>query len=180
MNRLPHPGRLLLPAALLLSACATAPAPASFVLTPADIERQIETDLGAALELFKGVAVRRPEVALMPAADRVQLLWVVRMSDGANPVPFGVALALSGKPLLNPAASGIELTDVTIEDVRLSGVPRLFGFGLTQLAEKKGAQLPDLPLVRLPKEQLVRDRVVYAATGVNVTYAGLRVDVRPR
>ena len=165
---------------LLLAACTTLPGPRSFTLTPADIERQVEADLGATLELFRGLDMRRPEVALMPISERLQLTWTVRVPDGPTSAPLGVAVALAGKPVLNPARNGISLTQVTLEDVRVTGVPVLFGFGLAQLGERKGASLPDLPLIALPAEQMTRRQVAYGATGVAVTFSGLRVDLEPK
>lgn len=165
---------------LLLAACATLPGPRSFTLTPTEIERQIEADLGATFELFRGLDMRRPEVALMPVSDRLQLTWNVRVPDGPTNAPLGVAVALAGKPVLNPARSGVTLTQVTLEDVRITGMPVLFSFGLAQLGERKGASLPDLPLISLPPEQMTRRQVAYGATGVAVTFSGLRVDLEPR
>ncbi len=164
----------------LVVACATTPGPRSFVLSTTDIERQIETDLGSAFELFKGLDMRRPEVALMPVSERLQLTWTLRVPDGPTELPLGVAVALAGKPVLNSARSGIELTQVTLEDVRVTGVPKLFSFGLASLGERKGASLPNLPLISLPSEQLLRQQVSYGATGVEVTFGGLRVDIAPK
>jgi hypothetical protein len=165
---------------LLLAACGTLPGPRSFTLTPSDIERQIEADLGATLELFRGLDMRRPEVALMPVSDRLQLTWTVRVPDGPTSAPLGVAVALAGKPALNAAGNGINLTQVTLEDVHVTGAPMLFSFGLAQLGERKGASLPDLPLMSLPPEQMTRRQVAYGATGVVVTFTGLRVDLEPK
>lgn len=165
---------------LLLVACTTLPGPRSFVLTPIDIERQIEADLGTVFELLKGLEMRRPEVALMPVSERLQLTWNVRLPSGPTSVPFGLAVVLAGRPELNAARNGVQLTQVTLEDVRITGTPALFGFGLSQLGERKGARLPDLPLVSLPADQLTRNQVAYAATAVTVTYAGLRVDIEPK
>jgi hypothetical protein len=167
-------------AALLLAACVSLPGPRSFTLTPNDIEKQIVADLGSAFELFRGLDVRRPEVALMPVSDRLQLSWTLRIPDGPTSAPLGVAVAISGKPVLDTARSGIVLSQVTLEDVRVTGVPMLFGFGLSQLGDRKGAALPDLPLLTLPADQLTRSQVAYAATGLQVTFAGLRVDLEPR
>jgi hypothetical protein len=171
-------GALLL--ALALAGCATTPGPRSFMLSTSDIERQIETDLGSAFELFKGLEARRPEVSLMPVSERLQLTWTVRVPDGPTSMPLGVAVALAGKPVLNAAGSGINLTQVTLEDVRVTGVPKLFSFGLAQLGDRKGAKLPDLPLVSLPPERLLQQQVAYGATGVEVTFGGLRVDIAPK
>ena len=165
---------------LLLVACTTLPGPRSFVLTPIDIERQIEADLGTIFELLKGLEMRRPEVALMPVSDRLQLTWNVRMPSGPTSAPFGLAVVLAGKPELSTARNGVVLTQVTLEDVRITGTPALFGFGLSQLGDRKGARLPDLPLVSLPADQLTRHQVAYSATAVTVTYAGLRVDIEPK
>jgi hypothetical protein len=164
----------------LLAACSTLPGPRSFTLTPTEIERQIEADLGTTFELFRGLDMRRPEVALMPVSDRLQLTWTVRVPDGPTSAPLGVAVALAGKPVLNAARNGVSLTQVTLEDVRVTGVPVLFSFGLAQLGERKGASLPDLPLISLPPEQMTRRQVAYAATGVVVTFSGLRVDLEPK
>ena len=135
---------------LLLAACETLPGPRSFTLTPAEIERQIEADLGATFELFRGLDVRRPEVALMPVSDRLQLTWTVRVPDGPTNVPLGVAVALAGKPVLNAARTGVTLTQVTLEDVRVTGVPVLFSFGLAQLGERKGASPVSYTHLTLP------------------------------
>lgn len=165
---------------LLVAGCATSHGPQAFVLTTAEIERQIVTDLGGAFELFKGLDMRRPEVALMPVSERLQLTWNLRVPDGPTSAPLGVAVALAGKPMLNKAGTGIELTQVTLEDVRLTGAPQLFGFGLARLGERKGTGLPDLPLLALPAERLMREQVAYGATSVEVTYGGLRVNIAPK
>jgi hypothetical protein len=166
--------------ALVLAACASLPGPRSFTLTPTEIEKQIQADLGSAFELFKGLDIRRPEVALMPVSERLQLTWTVRVPDGPTSAPLGVAIAIAGKPALNAARNGVMLTQVTLEDVRVTGVPVLFGLGLAQLGERKGAVLPDLPLLALPADQLIRQQVAYGATAVAVTFTGLRVDLEPR
>jgi hypothetical protein len=165
---------------LATAACSTLPGPRSFTLTPGEIERQTEANLGATFELFRGLDVRRPEVALMPFSDRLQLTWTVRVSDGPTNTPLGVAVALSGRPVLNAARNGVKLTQVTLEDVRVTGVPMLFSLGLAQLGERKGASLPDLPLLALPPEEMTRRQVAYGATGVAVTFGGLRVDLEPK
>jgi hypothetical protein len=165
---------------VLLAGCATMPGPRSFTLAATDIERLIEADLGSTFELFKGLDVRRPEVALMPVSGRLQLTWNVRVPDGPTNAPLGVAVALAGKPTLNSVRSGVQLTEVTLEDVRVTGVPVLFSFGLAQLGERKGVALPDLPLISLPADKLTRKQVAYSATGVAVTFGGLRIDLEPR
>ena len=165
---------------VLLAACAALPGPRSFTLSPGDIERQIEADLGTTFELFKGLDMRRPEVALMPVSGRLQLTWTVRVPDGPTSMPLGVAVAVAGKPTLNAARTGVMLTQVTLEDVRVTGVPVLFGLGLAQLGERKGASLPDLPLMSLPPEELTRKQVAYGATAVAVTFTGLRIDLEPK
>lgn len=166
--------------ATLLAACAGMPGPRTFTLTPSEIERYVVADLGTTFELFRGLDVRRPEIALMPVSDRLQLTWTVRVPDGPTGAPLGVAVALAGKPTLNAARNGVDLTQVTVEDVRLTGVPMLFNLGLAQLGERKGASLPDLPLLLLPDEQMTRRQVAYAATGVTVTFTGLRIDLEPK
>jgi hypothetical protein len=67
-----------------------------------------------------------------------------------------------------------------LEDVRVSGVPRLLGFGLGQLTDRKGADFSDVALFTLPPGQLRRFEVAYEATRVEVTYRGLRISIAPR
>lgn len=175
--------RLLLTClAFVLAGCALPHGPRSITLTPDEIERQIETDLGALLEVFRGLDLRRPEVGLMPGAGRLQLAWHVRLPNTAlEPGRYGwvnARIEVSGVPKLNAAGNGVALTQVTIDDVRLGGLPGLLGF--SQLLDRKGAALPDFALIALPESELRRGDVVYRATAVSVSYGGLRIDVEPR
>ncbi len=169
---------LMLFLGVLLGACATMHGPQTITLTTADIEQQIQTDLGGVMEVFKGADLRRPEVSLMPASERLQLGWNVKLPDGPTGAPIGVTVELSGKPVLNDARNGIDLADVRIEDVRFAGLPRFLS--LARLGDKKGTALPDLPLMSLPAEKLRQDHVVYGATGVSVGYTGLKIDIAPK
>lgn len=168
--------------AFVLASCASPHGPRSLTLTPEEIERHIETDLGALMEVFRGLELRRPEVGLMPAAGRVQLAWTVRLPNTAlDPAQYGwinARIEVSGKPKLNAAGNGIVLTQATIDDVRLGGLPRLFGF--SQLIDRKGAALPDFALIALPDGVLRRADVVYRASAVSVTYSGLRIEIEPK
>lgn len=168
--------------AFVLAGCASVHGPRSITLTTEEIERQIETDLGSLLEVFRGLELRRPEVGLMPAAERLQLAWNVRLPNTAPDAGLygwlNARIEVSGKPMLNAARNGVMLTQVTIDDVRLGGLPRMFGF--SQLLERKGAALPDFALVALPEDELRRAGVVYRATAVAVSYRGLRVDIEPK
>lgn len=169
---------LAIAAFLLVTACAIMHGPRTVTLATSEIEQQIQTDLGAAMELFRGVELRRPAVALMPASERLQLTWEAKLLDGPTGKPISVAVELSGKPVLNAARNAIDLTEVRIEDVRLASLPRFLS--LTWLTDRKGAALPDLPLMALPANLLQRDHVAYAATGVSVGYIGLKIDIAPK
>ncbi len=173
---------LLVCLALFVAGCAVAPGPRTITLTPPEIERQIEADLGALLEVFKGLALRRPEVGLMPASERLQLAWSVRLPDTSPDAGLygwlNARIEVSGRPVLNLAGTGVVLTQVTIDDVRLGGLPRMFGF--SQLLERKGAALPDFTLIALPQQALKRGGVVYRATAVAVSWRGLRIDIEPK
>jgi hypothetical protein len=169
---------LIVAVTLLLAACATVHGPQTITLSTSEIEQQIQADLGGVMELFKGVDLRRPEVSLMPASERLQLEWNFNLPDGPTGVPLGVAIALSGRPMLNAARNGIDLAEVRIEDVRLAGLPRFLS--LARLVDKKGTALPDLPLMALPADRLRQDQVAYGATSVGVGYTGLKIDIAPK
>lgn len=162
----------------LLSACATMHGPQTITLSTAEIEQQIQVDLGGVVEMFKGLDARRPEVSLMPASERLLLEWNFKLPDGPTGSPVGIAVELSGKPVLNAARNGIDLTQVRIEDVRLAGLLRFLS--LARLADQKGMTLPDLPLMTLPTDRLRQSNVAYEATGVSVGYTGLKIDIVPR
>lgn len=173
--------------ALPLLACETVHGPTSFTLTPEEVERRIEADLGGIFEVFRGTEPRRPEVTLMPVSGRLQLGWNVTLpgAGAQNPGLFGqngvsVGVAVSGRPELNEAGNTVVLRDMRLEDVRVSGVTRLLGFGLGQLTDRKGANFSDIPLFTLPPGQLRRFEVAYEATRVEVTYRGLRISIAPR
>jgi hypothetical protein len=175
---------LALLVAILLSACATLDhGPRSLTLSREEIERGIQTDLGSLIELFRGLDARRPEVALLPVSGRLELVWNVALPGEAGS-PFGsnygMAVVLSGKPVVNPARNGLDLAEVTLDDVRVLGVPRVLGFGIARLLDRKGAVLPDLPLMSFAPQQLRVADVAYAPTATAVTWRGLKVDLEPR
>ena len=164
--------------AALLSACVTMHGPQTITISTTEIERQIQADLGGVLEMLRGIDAGRPEVSLAPVSERLLVEWRFKLPEGPTGSPMGVAVELSGKPVLNAARNGIDLAQVRIEDVRLGGLPRFLG--LSRLLDQKGMTLPDLPLMALPAERLRLSGVAYEATGVGVGYAGLTVDIAPR
>lgn len=161
-----------------LSACATMHGPQTITLSTAEIEQQVRADLGGVLQAFKGVDAPRPQVSLMPTAQRLQLAWAFTLPDGPAGVPMGVAVELTGTPVLNASRNGVDLTRVKVEDVRLSALPRFLGLG--RFMDQKGLELPDLPLMMLPADRLRQGDVAYEATGVGVGYFGLKIDIVPR
>lgn len=168
---------------LCLSGCVTVHGPRTITISGSELERAIETDLGSLMEVARGLDARRPEVAFMPVAGRVELAWTLSLpaeSGELTGVPVGVVMVTSGRPALDAKRSGIVLTDVTVDDVRVLGLPRLLGFGLGRLAERRNSRLPDMPLYQLTARQLRVADVVYGATTVEVTYDGLRIGIEPR
>jgi hypothetical protein len=171
-------GFLVLALLVLLSSCATMHGPRTITLSAAEVEQQIQTDLGDALDAFKGLGVRRPEVSLMPSSQRLLLEWNFAAPGDSAGIASGVTVEISGKPALNASGNGIDLTEVRLDDVRLAALPRFLG--LARLVDRKGMTLPDLPLMRLPADRLRQADVAYEATGVSVGFTGLRIDIAPR
>jgi hypothetical protein len=89
-------------------------------------------------------------------------------------------LEVSGKPVLNAARNGVNLSQVRVEDIRVPGLSSVLT--LSGLLDLKGSErtLPDLPLVHLPEDKLVQQAVAYGATGVSVRYDGLQVELAPK
>lgn len=168
----------LLVLGVLLSACATMQGPRTITLSAAEIEQQIQTDLGDVLDAFKGLGARRPDVSLMPSSQRLLLEWNFGAPGDPAGLATGVTVEVSGKPVLNASGNGIDLTDVRLDDVRLAALPRFLG--LARLVDRKGMTLPDLPLMRLPADRLRQSDVAYAATDVSVGFAGLKIAIAPR
>jgi hypothetical protein len=172
-------------ATALLAGCVTVHGPTSFTMSREDVERSVEADLGKLIEVFRGVDGRRPEVAFMPVSGRLELVWYLTVPGQGGPETLfgnnvGVAVVMSGRPKLNAAQSGVDLTDVKVDDIRLLGLPRVLGFGLGSLADRKDMVLPDMPLFTFAPTLLRRADVAYRATAVAVTYRGLQIDIEPK
>ena len=174
---------LVLFATLLVGACAHTSGPASLVLSPEDIERQSTARMEQVLVVFEGSRTRRPEVDLLPIADRVLLAWTMQLPApaGAGPLapPLPVLVTVSGRPVRNAARNGVILADAVIDDVRILGeAPPTFA--LTHIVDNKGATVPDLPLIVFRPEQLVRRNIVLEVRRVSVEYSGLRIEMAPK
>jgi len=175
---------LLLGTVRVLPGCAGLSSSDRLLLTSTQIERSLATDLGQVLEVFEGLDVRRPEVELQPASDRLQISWNLALPGdvhgGALGMPVGVRLLVSGHPRVDASGRGVDLVDVHLDDVAFAGMPRLFGLGFARLVDRKGAVLADFPLLTLPADRLVRDHVLHVATGARVTSQGLRIELSTR
>lgn len=174
---------LALSLAALLAGCVTVHGPRTLTLSGDELERSIETDLGSLMEVARGLDARRPEVAFMPVAGRVELAWTLSMpaeSGSLFGTPVGVVVVASGRPQLNAKHNGIDLTDVTVDDVRVLGLPQALSFGFGRLTDRRNSRLADLPLYQFTPRQLRVGDVVYGATAIEVTYDGLRVAIEPR
>jgi hypothetical protein len=143
-------GFLALGLAVLLSACATMHGPRTITLSAAEIEQQMQTNLGDVLEAFKGLGARRPEVSLMPSSQRLLLEW----SFGAPDEPAGfasrVTVEISGKPVLAASGNGIDLTEVRLDDVRLASLPPTRPVAAGRQQGRGTADVPDDTVRRPP------------------------------
>lgn len=171
-------------AAALLAGCATRHGPRTVILGAAEVERELQVDLGRTLEAFRGLDVRRPEVFFLPAAGRVLLSWSVRLPVAAadNPLLGSVVLTvgISGRPRLDPSRTRVDLAEVRIEDLRVGGLSAALGAVTVPLPGRVGAQLPDLPLLPIAPDLLRIRQVVYAVRAVEVGFTGLRLDIAPQ
>jgi hypothetical protein len=175
---------LLLLATLLVGACAHTSGPASLVLSPEDIERQSPARMEQVLVVFEGSRTRRPQVDLLPIADRVQLAWTMKLpapaAEGPLAPPLTVLVTVSGRPVLNASRDGIMLGEAVIDDVRILGAAPPPAFALAHIVDKKGSAVPDLPLLELRPEQLIRRNTLLEVRRVSVEYAGLRIEMAPK
>ena len=175
---------LLLLTTLLVGACAHTSGPASLVLSPEDIERQSAARMEQVLVVFEGSRSRRPEVDLLPIADRVQLAWTLKLpapaAEGPFASPLTVLVTVSGRPVLNAARDGVMLAAAVIDDVRILGAATPPAFGLNHIVDKKGTAVPDLPLLELRPEQLIRRNTLLEVRRVSVEYSGLRIEMAPK
>ena len=73
------------------------------------------------------------------------------------------------------------LANAVIDDVRVLGVaPLPPGFALAYIVAKKGTAVPDLPLLELRPEQLIRRNTLLEVRRVTVEYTGLRIEMAPK
>lgn len=164
-----------------LAAC-TAFGPPAIQLTRSDIEERAFIDRGRAdlrkvLGPFEGLAISGPDVGVQTQAQRLQLEWQVKLKDSPAGLPLSIHVAISGRPELNEAGSGIDLADARIEHVRLPSIP-FVNLGPGKLTE--GDSLGRLPLLAFRPEELNRGGVIYQATGLSVGVFGVRVALSPK
>lgn len=164
-----------------LAACTAFGVPA-IQLTRSDIEERAfidrgRTDLRKVLAPFEGLVVSGPDVGVQTQAQRLQLEWQVRLKDSPAGLPLSIHFAISGRPELNDAGSGIDLADARIEHVRLPSIP-FFDLGSGKVTE--GDSLGRLPLLSFRPEELNRGGVIYQATGLSVGVFGVHVALSPK
>lgn len=171
----------LLCAAGALAACTSFGAPAihlgrSDIARRAFVDRE-QADLRKVFGPFEGLTVTGPDVGIQTQAQRVQLEWAFRLEESPAGLPLSVFVAISGRPELNEGRTGIDLSDVRIEQVRLPAIP-FVNLGPGTLAE--GDALGRLPLLAFRPEELNRDGVIYQAAGLSVGTFGVRVALSPK
>jgi hypothetical protein len=169
-------------AAWALGACSTLFGPPAIHLGRSEIAQRAfvdraEVDVRKLLGQFQGLSFTGPDVGLQTQAQRVQLEWSIRLKDGPAGLPLSVFVAISGRPELNAARTGVDLADARVEHVRLPSIP-FIDFSSAKIAE--GDSLGRLPLLALRPDELNRDGVIYEATGVSIDVFGLRVALAPK
>ncbi len=168
--------------ALLLAACSVFGPPAIH-LTRSDIAERAFIDRKSTdfRRIFKGLEalnISGPEVGFQIVAQRVELAWSAKLTDGPMGIPLSLAVSISGAPRLNAQRNGIDLTDTRIEEVHLPALP-FFNLDMKKL-NASGDSLGTIPLLQFRPEELNRDGVVYQATGLSLGTFGLRVDLEPK
>jgi hypothetical protein len=160
-----------------LAAC-TAFGPPALYLTRADVAQRAfvdrqDADLARVLGRFDGLSISGPDVGMQTQAQRLQLEWTIRPAPSADGPPFAVSIAISGRPEINSARTGVDLADARIERIRVPAVPFI---DLGDVAPRD-EPLGRLALLALRQEELNRDGVIYEPTGVTVGAFGMRVDL---
>lgn len=167
----------LLAATLLLAACAGFGLP-GLTLSLTDIADRAfverHGDLARVLRLFDSVDIGRPDVALMPESQRLQLGWTIGLRQSG--LPLTVRVSISGRPELNSQRNGLDLADSRIEELRLPSVPLVNLAGRVRAGESLGR----LPLLNFTPAELTQAGIVYQAAAVALSPHGLRIDLSPR
>jgi hypothetical protein len=167
---------------LLLGACAAFGPPAihlsrTEIAERAFIDRQ-QLDLRRVLKGMEGLELSGPDVGVQVTAERLQLAWTAKLADAPTGVPLSIYIALSGKPVLNAAGSGVDLADARIEEVRMPLIP--FVSFDSKALNQSGDSFGTLPLLAFRPEELNRDGVIYQARQLSLGVFGLRVDLVPK
>ena len=170
----------LLCAGLALGACTSLGPPAihlgrSDIAQRAFVDRE-QVDLRRIIGQIEGLAVSGPDVGIQTQAQRVQLEWAVRLRDSPAGLPLSVFVAISGRPELNPARTGIDLADARVEQIRLPSIPFVDLAG----GRSEGESLGRLPLLAFRPDELNRDGIIHEATGLSIGPFGLRVALSPK
>lgn len=171
----------LVAAVVTLAACASFGPPAIH-LSRSDIEQRAfvdraRADLRRVFGGFEGLAVSGPDVGMHTQAQRLQLEWAFRLKESPAGLPLSIHVAISGRPELNAAGTGIDLADARIEQVRVPTLP-FVDLGSGRITE--GESLGRLPLLAFRPEELNREGVIYQATAIAVGVFGVRVALSPK
>jgi hypothetical protein len=172
----------MLLAGVTLAACTSLFGPPAIHLSRYDIAQRAfvdrdKADLRKVFGQFEGLVVSGPDVGIQAQAQRLQLEWEFRLKESPAGLPLSVYVALSGKPELNEARTGIDLVDARIEQIRLPSIPFVdLGSGKLSAGEALGR----LPLLGFRPEELNRDGVIYQPTELSLGTFGVRVALSPK
>lgn len=167
--------------AAAIGAC-TAFGPPAIVLSRSDISERAFIDrsdggLQKVFRQFEALDISGPDIGFQTQAQRVELGWSIRLKEAPLGVPLTVRVSISGRPELNPQATGIDLVDSRIEEIRMPSIP-FVNVDVRKSAEDES--LGRIPLLAFRPDELNRDGVIYRATGLSLGTFGLRVDLVPK
>ena len=181
MNRTPKAFFTLF-AFALLAGCASLIGPREVELPLAKLQAAVDKRFptrNRMLELFD-IQLTRPQVSLMPGADRVGISLDADVAPAFRRTPWHGSLALSGRLVVDASRNAIFINEPRVERFTLDGVDENRQHQLNKIAGMLVDELVrDLPLYAFRPEDLRYAGVQFAPTRISATERGLVVTVAP-
>jgi hypothetical protein len=144
----------------------------------AGLDRRFPVD-NRMLELFD-VRLSRPQLSVLPEADRVGLTVNAEIAPPFLKRPFNGSVSLSGRLYVDPSRSAVFMTDARVDRFDLDGVNADASRQFAKLANVvMDDVVRDVPVYSFRMEDLRYAGVQFVPTRIATTSSGLQVTLEP-
>jgi len=174
----------LLLACLALSACASLLGPRTVEVSREELQAKLSKPFPTTQRVMNvlDINAQAPTLSLLPERNRVATRMALTAQDSLMGQSYRGSVALSFGLRYEPKDLSIRLTQVTLDEVQIDGLPAIYQRTLTRLAASIAeSRLQDFPVHHFKPEDLRKaDRMGYEVGEIRVTATGLAIALQPR